>query len=192
VADGNSAERLPLDGYFTPFALADALVDKLATDGFWRGGSLLEPSAGKGAFVVAAHQLQPHRLIALDIDPERCSELRQSPAVDVFPADFLTFGMASRFELIVGNPPYTGAEQHVRKALSMRAQFGAVAFLLRLAFLESAERIAFWQEHPASKIYALAQRPSFTGSATDKAAYGFFVWANWHRGPTELEVISWR
>src|SRR5258708_6811329 len=145
MADGSSAERLPLDGYFTPFALADALVNKLAIDGFWRGGSLLEPSAGKGAFVVASYQLQPHRLIALDIDPERCAELRESPSVDVFQADFLTWGMVSKFQLIVGNPPYTGAEQHVRKALSLRAPFGAVAFLLRLAFLESKERVAFWK-----------------------------------------------
>jgi hypothetical protein len=182
------------DAYFTPQALAHALVGKLHTDKWWRGGSILEPSAGRGAFAIAAAFL-PYReaVHAVDADPIRIAELpKQVGAVDVIArcADFLD--IEGSFNLIIGNPPYSGAEAHARHALSLRARHGVVAFLLRLAFLESQERQPFWSEHPASKIYVLSERPSFTGGKTDNSAYGFFVWANWHRGPTEMEVMSWR
>ena len=48
-ADGTPApttERRPLDQYFTPDDLARALVQRLASDGWWHGGRVLEPSAG--------------------------------------------------------------------------------------------------------------------------------------------------
>lgn len=76
-----------------------------------------------------------------------------------------------------------------------------VAFLLPLSFLESAERgvkskvhkTPFWKEHPATCVYVLSERPSFTGKGTDSNAYGFFVWQNRRvKYPTRLEMISWR
>jgi len=183
-----------LDQYFTPQPLADALALLLTRDGWWRGGNVIEPSAGKGAFVRAAYNILCARDIrATDIDLQRYEELRAMPECSLATqTDFVAARHGKPFSLILGNPPFSHAEDHVRAALAIRdPRFGAVAFLLRLAFLESADRKPFWEEHPASKIYVLSERPSFTGGGTDSAAYGFFVWANWHRGPTELEVISW-
>jgi hypothetical protein len=200
--DGSApkTERRELDQYFTPQPLADALVARIAADGWWHGGRVLEPSAGKGAFVRAcASLLATESITTVDVDPERCAELSHIPETSCFEYDFLDFETDdntewSEYELIIGNPPYGSAEQHVRHALEHRARFGVVAFLLRMGFLESEERAAFWKEHPASKVYVLSQRPSFTGEGkTDRGqSYGLFVWATWHRGPTELEVISWR
>lgn len=196
-ADGSAspqAERRELDGYFTPRPLADALTDRLVDDGWWRGGVVLEPSAGMGAFIESTGRLQPQYVRAMDLDPVRCAELREHTTADVMEGDFLDQLVDVAFELIIGNPPYSDAEAHVRHALEFRARFGVVAFLLRMGFLESEERAPFWREHPASKVYVLSQRPSFTGNGkTDRGqSYGFFVWATWHRGPTELEVFSWR
>lgn len=191
MADGSTGRR-PLDGYFTPEALAVSLVDRIVADGFWHGGHVMEPSAGKGAFVNAITAHQPQLIRAVDIDPERCRELEDGSVAVVQCADFLKMPIDHPMELVLGNPPFNGAEAHVRHALSFRARFGAVAFLLRLAFLETQDRAPFWAEHPASKIYVLSERPSFTGGGTDNCAYGFFVWANWWRGKTELEVISWK
>jgi len=193
-------ERRPLDQYFTPDDLAEALVSRLASDGWWRGGRVLEPSAGKGAFVRAAIGLSPtpRQVLAVDLDRDRAQELgyiRFGPGtVDVTGSDFLALNGPAQWALVIGNPPYSEAEAHTRKALSLRSRFGVVAFLLRMGFLESEERAAFWREHPASKVYVLSQRPSFTGEGkTDRGqSYGLFVWATWHRGPTELEVLSWR
>lgn len=184
--------RLPLDGYYTPDEVAGSLTCRLVADGFWRGGSVLEPSAGKGAFIRAAGGVlspKPERVSAVDICAERLRDARDAPATWAC-SDFLDFYTGA--DLILGNPPFNDAEAHVRHALSLRPPFGCVAFLLRLAFLESKQRLPFWREHPASKVYVLSERPSFTGGRTDSAAYGFFVWANWWKGPTQIEVVSWR
>jgi hypothetical protein len=90
---------------------------------------------------------------------------------------------------IVGNPPYNQAEAHIRRALGLSGQ---VAFLLRLAMLESRARVDLWRKHPARKVWVLAERPSFTNGKTDSAAYGWFWWDQTWEGPTELEVVSWR
>ena len=101
---------------------------------------------------------------------------------------------------IVGNPPYRHAETHVRWALK-QAKVG-VAFILKLSFLESAERLDFWWESPVNDLYVLAERPSFTGQGTDSSAYAFFVWykcADFEGSPIDedapfrkIQVVSWR
>jgi len=199
-ADGR---RKKLDQYFTPPALAEAAVGWLVRDGYawsgpgWDGMAALEPSAGRGAWIDALLKAVPDAsCAALDIDPERVGDL-QRRGIDAEVGDFLTAELFSaythgRYDLILGNPPYSGAEEHTRRALELRSRFGSVAFLLRLAFLESAERVGFWKEHPASKIYVLSERPSFSGGGTDNSAYGFFVWSTWHRGPTQTEVVQWK
>lgn len=98
------------------------------------------------------------------------------------------FALRGAPDWIVGNPPFTGAEAHVRMAL--REASVGVAFLLRLAFLESAARIPFWREHPAADVHVLSRRPSFTGSGTDSAAYGWFVWRRGYAGPTVLRHLD--
>ena len=98
--------------------------------------------------------------------------------------------MRERPAWVVGNPPFNEAEAHVRMALDT-AQVG-VAFLLRLAFLEGAKRRAFWTQHPAASVHVLVSRPSFTGGATDSAAYGFFVWRRNHVAPTALYHLDWK
>jgi len=200
--------RKKFDAYFTPPALAHAAAGWLARDGFLVDGMrVLEPSAGKGAWVdaVRAH-ISPESMLAIDIDPDRCCELK-ARGIPALEGDFLAHDGASLaitspwypevksvdFDALVGNPPYTGAEAHVRRALALRSRFGMVAFLLRLSLLESKERIPFWKEHPASKVYVLSERPSFSGgTGTDNAAYAVICWAKWHRGPTELAVCSWK
>jgi hypothetical protein len=72
-----------------------------------------------------------------------------------------------------------------------------VAFLLRVGFLESAERIDFWREHPCESVWISQERPSFTADGrTDGAAYALFVWSGRHlarargeRMATELKFL---
>jgi len=183
-------ERDRLDRYYTPDALAHQLVALLPLYGAHR---VLEPSAGGGAFVRAALALTPH-VHALDLD-ENAPVLRSPPAgADCRHGDFLATSAADwpPLDAIVGNPPYGRAEEHVLHALDLVPERGTVAFLLRLAFLEGAGRVAFWREHPCFRVWVLAQRPSFTGGGTDSAAYAWFVWCKGWRGLARLEVLSWR
>jgi hypothetical protein len=185
--------RIPNDAYYTPDALASACMSWLVRDGFYRGGSVMEPSAGKGAFVRAAIAAGAYVVHAVDIDNKHEGEEHYGKAIFSHDDFLRLYGDHEKeFDLVIGNPPFSAAEAHVRKALTFRNPWGSVAFLLRLAFLESVERVPFWKEHPASKVYVFSQRPSFTGGKTDTAAYGLFVWQRGWTRPTELEVCSWR
>lgn len=180
-----------LDAYYTPDDCASACVAKL---GNLRGRSAWEPHAGGGAFVRAliASGAQTHYS---DVDPAApvYTDAAIQPCASGFEARDALHGwpweMRPPPAWIVGNPPFNDAEAHVRMALDV-AQYG-VAFLLRLAFLEGAKRRPFWTEHPAAEVHVLVNRPSFTGGATDSAAYGWFVW---RRGvsDTRMRHLDWR
>lgn len=181
---GSVQGRDPLDRYYTPQALADALVPVLPID----GATVIEPSCGGGAFVRALLR-QGCTVYAQDVDPE-AEGLRLADAHRVAPWEITLPDEWLAVDWVVGNPPYMHAEEHIRLALA-RASRG-VAMLLRLAMLESDERVAFWLEHPVSSLWVLAQRPSFTEDGrADSCAYGWFVWDKQARGQ-RVGVLSWR
>lgn len=186
------AERAENDNYQTDPKLARHLVRLLHRDGYVRpDGLALEPSCGLGAFVEALAEIRVVREIhAVDVADYRDAPMNAAARFHV--GLFEDSRAALPFDLVLGNPPYTLAEEHVRKALTLVGAGGVVAFLLRLSFLETKQRIPFWKDHPAETIYVLSERPSFTDGGTDSAAYAMFVWRNarpiW---PTRLEVISW-
>jgi hypothetical protein len=177
--------RDELDRYYTPPELAAFLVGLLPIEA---GVRVLEPSVGGGAFLRAVQDRVPSAdLVAIDVDPGAAglALARQS-----FVGDFLTDDRPTHgIDWTIGNPPYRDAEAHIRRALDVSRD---VAFLLRLAMLESAGRVPLWRDFPARKVWVLAERPSFTGGKTDSAAYGWFWWDQTYTGPTELEVVSWR
>lgn len=170
-----ASERRPLDAYYTPDDLALALVATLPV----AGAVCWEPHAGGGAFVRALTFHGAEAVIATDIAGGAWGGCR----------DFLTEPMppVKRLDWIVGNPPFTGFAAHVEHAL---AQAPNVAFLLRLAVMESAQRIECWRSWPLLRVYVLAERPSFTGGGTDSAAYGWFIFRRGYTGRAEI-VPGW-
>lgn len=91
--------------------------------------------------------------------------------------DFLKHDFGEeKFDLIIGNPPYSLALEFTEKCLSLLSDEGKLVFLLRTAFLESKKRYGFWQREPLSELYVLSKRPSFTGKGTDATSYSWFVW----------------
>lgn len=178
------SERKTLDQYYTPQPVADALVSwylkRFPSD---RRRRVLEPSFGRGAFVRALRARLPVtalHITGVDLDPAEMASCN-----DTHIGDFLQFRSEQCFDLAIGNPPFSDAEAHIRHAMGMVAPNGGhVAFLLRLAFMESAKRARFWSETRAREIVVLQQRPSFTGGGTDSAAYGFFVFERGYQGST--------
>lgn len=176
------SERIPMDAYYTPDECAAACVSKLdigPQDTCW------EPHAGGGAFVRALINRNA-KVVASDIDPQ-APGLANGEVADAFVGDFFNYALAASW--IVGNPPYRDVERHIRHALAIAPN---VAFLCRLALLESRKRASLWEQYPPTTVYVLRERPSFVGGVTDNSAYGFFVWEDWHKGPTKLDWISWR
>lgn len=194
-------DRVTSDAYMTDPKLARALVQLLADRCMiGRGAHLLEPSAGEGAFVGPLADVAPDvHLVANDISAskERREAWGTAGAKVAREGTFESMprpgaGIYDGYDAIVGNPPYSLAEEHVRHALKLLSHGGVVAFLLRVAFLESKTRIPFWSEHRAQEVHVLAERPSFMGGKTDSTAYGLFIW---RKGVltigTKLDVFSW-
>jgi hypothetical protein len=181
--DHTTPGRESLDRYYTPQPVADALVRHLPPLG--RVGYTLEGHAGDGAWIRALRTVCRLPVHGLDLDPGAAG---LTAADESAVGDFLEHDPALRPHAIVGNPPYRDAEAHVRHAIDLVGDGGVVAFLLRLAFLESLQRRPLWADHPPYKVVVLSRRPSFTGGGTDSAAYGFFVWSEKHRcgRPTSL------
>lgn len=177
--------------YYTPDDLAESLVGLLPISD---GDSVLEPSVGGGAFARAL-SLRTLYVAGIDIDPDAEGFNDCSCSV----GDFLDFNsVVPSPTWIIGNPPFgrpevgedgkpTGrlngkgklimeecASLHVKHALSLTGRH--VAFLLRLAFLETPGRAEWLADSPLRRVTVLGQRPSFTGGKTDSCAYGFFWW----------------
>lgn len=90
--------------------------------------------------------------------------------------NFLEWETDRKFDIIIGNPPYSLAMEFVEKSLSLLENDGVLVFLLRTAFLESKKRYEFWQDNIINGLYVLSKRPSFTGKGTDATSYSWFVW----------------
>ena len=183
------AKRRALDAYYTPDNLAAALVGLLpieATD------TVLEPHAGGGAFVRALLPVAS-RVIGCDVNPdaEGLATAHEGLARDFLQVDadcLRSIGAQPRWT--VGNPPFRGFEEHIEHALTLSRH---VAFLLRLAVMESKGRAAMWQRWPLRKVWVLAERPSFTDGGTDSAAYGFFHFDRYFEGAAEIVPgFSWK
>ena len=177
--------RRPLDAYFTPDALATAIVGLLPIQ---PGALVWEPHAGGGAFVRAL-TARGAIVTASDINPE-APALLDPHRGPTFGMDFLTCERTDepRPDWIVGNPPFTGFEAHVDHALKWAPN---VVFLLRLAATESKSRVGMWQRWPLRKVWVLAERPSFTDGGTDSCAYGVFWFCDAWRGEPAQIVPGW-
>ncbi len=203
-ATNRGAEREELDGYYTPLPCARAICERLLSDRIVsKGGVMLEPCVGKGAFATAISRvLKPEKLVGVDL--RRYPELASVPLHEFVESDFLRYEPEEYVDAIITNPPFSEAEAHARHALKLiDPESGVLAFLLRLNFLEGKDRTEhFWAEHPPSYVYVLNRRPSFkktkrpkidkktgqivlskkTGkplmvtSGNDATAYGVFVW----------------
>ena len=95
-----------------------------------------------------------------------------------------------RRQNIITNPPFNSAEGFV--ATAIRQAQSKFALLLRLAFLEGANRAhTIFRAHPPSRVWVFSERITFypkgakiAGSGT--TAYAWLVWDRNHVGSTEL------
>lgn len=164
------SERAADDFYETPAWCVRAILPHLPR---LPGLRILEPSAGRGAIVTALLDAgaERSRVVAVEKDKDRAL----LGPVPTMAGDFLLAATAVKYDLVVMNPPFSAAQEHVTHAISMLAPGGQVAALLRLAFCTSAKRAPFRKAHPFD-LYPLASRPSFTPDGkTDSADYAWFV-----------------
>jgi hypothetical protein len=180
------------DFYATPQSLADAICRSVARSVIARPESIIEPSAGSGAFVRAAHAVFPGaRITAVDVEPACEIFCRMAGASEFNCVDWVSPGVVGGFELCIGNPPYDAAETHLERAL-LRAH--TVAFLLRLSFLGSQGRHQRGVFKGLRFVQPIIGRPSFTSDGrTDSSEYALFVWRNGYTDRAELlPGLEWK
>ena len=142
----------PLDFYPTPDALVHALLHEqelLEMPSFLpddeRGPlRVLEPSAGKGAFIDGVMELYRHeardtwdalRFTAVECDPRHAAYLRkkyEGGIVDVVESDFLTTDIEQVYHRVVMNPPFTAEKNgsvyidHILRAFNLALLPGGI------------------------------------------------------------------
>lgn len=167
-AAGRGAERREYDYHPTPAWCVRRIVEALNLP----RGTWLEPSAGDGA-IVREVRTRADRVLAMEIRAECRSDLVRSGADEVILGDALAQPWP-RTDVVIGNPPYTLAEDFARKAVVASAH---VVFLLRLNWLAVRGRVAWLRDHTPD-VWVMPERPSFDGSgATDATSY---AWLHWH------------
>lgn len=189
-----SKGRRPGDYYPTPAGVCRAAVRWLAATGPIPG-AVLEPSAGTGAWCRAVREqwgpLVHITAVEPDYDQPVCDEHYRC-TLETFVGLREVHVAKQRWPLIIGNPPYSLAQEHVELCLPMLASGGRLAFLLRLAFLEGQSRRKWWPAHRPSDVLVLPRRPSFTGGKTDSAAYALIVWSAEPSDTTQLGWLDWQ
>ena len=201
-----AAERLPLDAYATPAELALAICRRV------RGVSgrlpaittILEPSAGQGPFVRAAREVWPEaHITAVDLDERTKPLLAAAGANLVLVEDWPQLARKLANEqtedavdtrLVIGNPPYREAEEHIAAALDWLRAGDQLVFLLRLNFLGSRHRMELLKASPLVWVAPVIPRPSFTpDGGTDATEYGVYAWRKGRNGGRRLAPpIVWR
>jgi len=172
--------------WVTQLALDEGLLGEAECHDTW-----LEPAAGNGAIcrVLRAHYGAgfpgPH-LWAVEIDPNQAAALSEVTTdfsignfLGMYPQDV---GFA---DLVVGNPPFSKALEFVQQGLAFAPR---VLFLLRLGFLEGADRSEWMRDH-VPDVFVIPDRISFYGSS-DNAAYAWFEWRREIRRTGSVRILA--
>lgn len=130
---------------------------------------ILDPGAGNGVWGRAARELWPDAfIVGIELDTQHTPD----PAYNMWsPTDFLLYEQdGGFFDLVIGNPPYSLAEQFIRNSLEVMERGGDLFFLLRLEFLASQRRAyGLFHEHQPLNAFVMSKRPSFTGDGKTNA-----------------------
>lgn len=101
---------------------------------------ILEPSAGRGDLVEAlSHSYRFDKrksdISAIEIDENLQATLR-GKEIKLIDSDFLSYGGADKFDLIIANPPFEDGEKHLLKAIDILYR-GQIIFILNAETLRN-------------------------------------------------------
>jgi hypothetical protein len=186
------------DFYETPSELCDMALTLLYDDFDLRPNMILDPGCGNGRWGNSVRRTWKNDPLihGIDLSVDLPSLTRYNI---VTTGDYLTFEIVNRYDLIVGNPPYSLAEEFIDKSLGLVKDGGFVFFLLRLDFLASQRRLAsLYNVYPKSglnAVYVSSRRPSFYSTngkhTVDTLEYAMFLWIKGYRLDPRLRWFTW-
>ena len=101
-------------------------------------------------------------------------------------------------DLVIGNPPYSLAQEHVMLLLDYLLPGSHIAFLLKLGFLGTKTRAnLLWKQGQCKYLLPILGRPSFVvgkHAVSDVNEYGLFIWEVGYDGPLIVRFphIRWK
>ena len=171
---GSSEGRADNDYYPTPPFATEALLEREKFTGL-----IWECACGDGAIsrVLEAHN---YEVLSTDLIDRGCGEGEH---------DFLTSKYIAAN--IVTNPPFTLAEEFIKRALERTS--GKVCILAKLQFLEGAKRKIMFESTPLRSVYVFSKRLTMTRNGEKMKNSGMiaFCWLVWQHGYIGKPELSW-
>lgn len=150
---------------------------------------ILDPGAGGGNWGKAIKEVYPDsKLIGVEID----KQFSITDDYDVwFTEDILENSYSAG--LVIGNPPFSLAEEFINKGFDILPEGGIMVYLLRVSYLNSQRRYKnLWKVTPPIEVIISSRRPSFTGNRhTDDTDYALYIWSKGWSGDTLLNWLMW-
>lgn len=157
-------------------------------------GNILEPCIGAGHLAREVKKIYPSvKIKGYDI-VDRNSGFE--PEIE----NFLEADIKADFDYVITNPPYSLAEEFIRKSLTCVKENGKVIMFLKLQFLEGVGRKDLFDNFPPKEIYVCRKRanPLRAGSEIDPSTGKkwasstiCFVWFVWEKGFKGEPKIRW-
>jgi hypothetical protein len=191
--------RRERDFYETPIELAEESIRVFATDFKYFPSKILDPGSGNGIWGKAVSNVFFPKPDIFGVEVQNLNAKYGEYYSEICNGDYLSGEFDNSigdFDFIVGNPPYSLAEEFIRKSFSYLIPNGYIFFLLRLAFLESQKRYkGLFKEFPPLRVYVSSRRPSFfsttKGKTTDTISYAMFLWKKGYRESTDIKWFMW-
>lgn len=174
------------DFYATP---PEAVAAFLRAERPFLPSVLWEPACGDGAIVLPL-RAAGYRVHATDLVSRGCPDSRAGE-------DFLMpFPVPPDLGGVVTNPPFKLAREFVERGLLVAPY---VAMLLRLGFLEGADRRPWFERgclarvHVSSRRLPMMHRDGWEGKKSGSSmSFAWFVWDRRHRGEPVIRWFDWR
>jgi hypothetical protein len=165
-------KRRKNDFYATPYSLTRLLLDRVKLN-----GSILEPACGDGAIVKVLKERE-YELTSYDIEVDFFTENR-------------------KFNTIITNPPFSIANDFIKKAREISNEF---YFLLPLSYLHGKARhdtIFHNTSHPLERVFIFTRYPML-GEAlredgkhnTGMMVYAWYKFTKDYQGKPEIEWLD--
>ena len=157
-------------------------------------GTVLEPCIGQGHIAKVLQAKCNVVIRGIDIKERKSGFTTKI-------TDFLTYNDCNEvYDYVITNPPYSLAEEFIRKSFTCIKQSGKVIMFLKLQFLEGSGRQKLFNEFPPKFIYVCRKRaqPLRMGSEIDpatgkkwKSSTICFAWFVWEKGFNGEPTVRW-
>ena len=156
-------------------------------------GLVLEPCIGAGHIAKELNKLGTVEIDGFDIKD-------RNSGFNVRIEDFLTADVEQKYDFVITNPPYSLAENFIRKSMDCIKDKGKVIMFLKLQFLEGTGRKELFDLYPPKYIYVCRKRaqPLRMGSEIDPktgkkwaSSTICFAWFVWEKNFEGEPTIRW-